>query len=229
MWRARCPILIKHTRTVNIQRLITTQEPPTNTFDGELVAVSNRDVNVPFSKLAESGSREIDQFMIVPQPDDLDETYTLYGNSGSTYVVFQIPPFFTVQPQGQSVFVGSNVTFAAQAIHTTGYQWQKDGTNLVENSHFVGVTNTALTIVSPGLEDAGTYEIVAEHPTSPVTNSEAVLSVFKPIQLSLSQPAAGIVRLTASNADKTPFEAQRLSKVAFYSAPDPGRILTLPP
>jgi hypothetical protein len=108
----------------------------------------------------------------------------------------------------------------AGAWHTTGYQWQKDGSNLVEGLHFAGVTNATLTISNVGLADAGMYAVVAQHPTSPATNS-AVLSVFKPIKLSLLQPAPGSLRLLATNADGSAFEPERLTNVAFYSTSDP--------
>jgi hypothetical protein len=193
--------------------------PSTNNLQGEITAITNRGTNVPFAALETNGIIQLYRFLATPPPDSLAETYTLYGTNGSTDVILEIPPFFPVLPQNQSVFVGSNVTFSAQAIHTTGFQWLKDGTVLIDDGHFSGTTNKTLSIANVSLADAGPYSIVAAHPTSPRTNS-ATLAVFKPIQLSLMQIGPALARLLAGNADQSPFEQERLSNVVFYSNGD---------
>jgi hypothetical protein len=123
--------------------------------------------------------------------------------------------------------VGSNATFTAQAFHSTGYQWQMNGTNLSENGHFSGVTNSDLNITSVSADDAGTYTVIAEHPTDPITSADAVLAVFKPIRLSVPDSAPpGIMRILAGNADQSPFEATRASNVQFYFTTDLSLSLT---
>ncbi|HWY76281.1 MAG TPA: immunoglobulin domain-containing protein, partial [Verrucomicrobiae bacterium] len=191
--------------------------PPSNAFQGTLTEVVNRGTNVSFTAIDTNSVRQIYRFVSTPPPDSLAESYTLYGTNGFTNVTIQIPPFFSVLPQNQSVFVGSNVTFTVKAIHTTGFQWLKDGTNLVDDGHYSGTTNATLSIASVSLADAGEYSIVAAHPALPRTNS-ATLAVFKPIQLSLMQTGPGLLRLLAANADQSPFEPQRVSNVLFYSS-----------
>jgi hypothetical protein len=195
--------------------------PPTNGFQPPLTAIINRGTNVSFAPIQTNGNIQIYSFPVTPLPDSLAETYTLFGSVGSTNVQVDIPPFFSVLPQNQSVFVGSNVTFTAQVTHTTGLQWVKDGTNLFQDGHFSGVTNSVLSIANVNLADAGTYSIVAAHPTNPVTNS-ATLAVFKPILLTVAQTAPGLVQLFAANADQSPFEPKRLSNVVFYTTADLG-------
>lgn len=123
----------------------------------------------------------------------------------------------SLSPQCSGVPFGSNASFAAEAFHTTGYQWQKDGTNLVENGHFVGVTNANLTILGAGLTDTGAYSAVANHPAGPVASVSATLFVFKPIGLALTAASPPMpARLVAFNIDGTSFEPERLGKVDFY-------------
>jgi hypothetical protein len=199
--------------------------PPSNAFQGTLTEVVNRGTNVSFTAIDTNSVRQIYRFVSTPPPDSLAESYTLYGTNGFTNVIIQIPPFFSVLPQNQSVFAGSKVTFTAQAIHTTGFQWLKDGTNLVDNGHYSGTTNATLSIAGVSLADAGEYSIVAAHPALPRTNS-AALAVFKPIQLSLMQTGPGLLRLLAANADQSPFEPQRVSNVLFYSSSDLGQTVS---
>ncbi len=196
--------------------------PPDNSFQGSLAAITNSDTNVPFINITKTGTLEIDAFTIVPHPNALAETYTLYGDSGFTNTTIQIPPFFALQPQPQSVFVGATATFSANVLHTTGLQWQYNGSNLVEDGHYFGVTNSVLTISNVSLADAGTYGLAAAHPVLPGTNSNAVLSVFKPIVLSIASLSPAAVRLTASNADGSPFEAERLLNISLLASSVPN-------
>jgi hypothetical protein len=141
-------------------------------------------------------------------------TYPTY----STDLTIDFDPYFLVQPQGQSVFVGSNVIFTVQAIHTSGYQWQKDGTNLVEDCHFIGVTNATLTISNAQPEDSGDYTVIANHPDNPATSDDAILGVFKPIQLGLTKsPFDGSYQLQVGNQDSSPVDDNELSYFTIYT------------
>lgn len=196
--------------------------PPTNAFGGPIIAITNCGTNVPVTVLAQGVNRVIETYSIAPHSNSLSETYTYYTANGSYDWVYQVPPFYRQSPQSQPVFVGSNATFSARVLHAASLQWQKDGANLSNDGHFFGVTNSTLTISNVTLADAGVYGLAASNPpANPATNA-AVLSVFKPIQLALAKPAPGVFSLIASNADASPFEAQRVDKVSFYSSPDPS-------
>ncbi len=192
-----------------------TTNGPATPFD----SITNRGTNVPFQVIMQvPGTRYIYKFTIAPALDSLAETYSLAGSGWSLDYTLQLVPGFTLQPQSQSAFVGSTLTLSAQAVHTTGYQWQKDGTNLVESAHLVGTTNGTLNIIGTTREDTGAYLLVADHPVDPVPSATAMVAVFKPIVLALAPvttPAVG--RLQASNLDGSPFEPERLAKVDFYS------------
>jgi hypothetical protein len=186
-------------------------------------AVTNSGTNVPFEIIVQTTSILILRFDIAPPADSLGETYTFYGNGVSMDYFFYLTPAFIVQPQGQSVFVGTDATFTAEVIHTTGLQWQKDGTNLVENGHYVGVTNSTLTVLSVSGDDAGAYSLVANSTNGPYSSWDAALYVFKPIRLaacSASPPSAA--RLLAFNCDGSPFEPERVANVDFYSTTNPS-------
>ena len=192
-------------------------------FHPDVQAITNRGTNVPFSWVVQSTNpfeTSIIRFNFSPPLDSTAETFTFYGTNEMTNVTALLAPIFIVQPQGQSVFTGANVIFVAQAVHNSGYQWQKDGTNLVEDGHFYCVTNSTLTISNATFADSGTYSILALHPTLLAVSSDVQLAVFKPIRLSAAQSLPGFARLIAANADQSPFEAERLAKVDFYSSSD---------
>ena len=171
-------------------------------------------------------------------PEVLSEKYTLtfincaiydeslggYVNypSYSTDVNIVIGQYFLVQPQGISTFVGNSVIFTAQAIHTSGYQWQKDGTNLVENGHFTGVTNASLTISNAQPEDMGNFTVIANHPDNqPISSDTALFGVFKPIQLSLTiSPVDDSFQFQVSNQDASPVDENEISHFTIYTTTD---------
>jgi hypothetical protein len=197
--------------------------PETNAYQGPLVAITNRGANVPFQGVGQSSFLRIYQAHPDLPLDSVGETFTLFDGNVSTNIYVELNPLFLTQPQSQSLFVGSNATFTAQAVHSTGYQWQLNGTNLIENGHFSGVSNSTLNITSVTTNDAGTYTVIAEHPAAPRSSLDAVLSVFKPLQLSVAGAAPpGFVRILAGNADQSPFEASRASNVQLYFTTDLG-------
>lgn len=201
--------------------------PDTNAYQGPLLAITNCGTNVPFQILAQTTPRSIYLASPVSPLDSVGETFTFFDGNASTNLYVVLDPVFLTQPQSQSIFMGSNATFTAQAFHSTGYQWQMNGTNLIEDGHCSGVTNSTLKITSLSADDAGTYTVIAEHPTEPAASTNAVLAVFKPIQLGVTDNAPpGFVRIIASNADQSPFEVSRVSNVDFYFAADLGLSFT---
>ena len=191
--------------------------PETNAYQGPPVAMTNRGTNLAFQTLVQNANIGIYEVSFTPSWDSLGETVTLFDGNVSTNLYFELNPAFLTQPQSQSLFVGANASFSARAIHSTGYQWQMNGTNLTEDGHFSGVTNSTLNITGVTLNDGGTYTVIAEHPANPELSSGAVLAMFKLIQLTVANTApSGFVRILAGNADQSPFEASRASNVLFY-------------
>jgi hypothetical protein len=189
---------------------------------GPVIAVTNRGTNCSVTTIVSNDPISVVVFSGFVPADSFAETYTIVYTNATSIVSLTIPPVFVVRPENASGFVGTSASFNGLAIHTTGWRWQKDGTDLVENDHYRGVTNSTLTISNLQPADAGVYSAVASQPGGPDTASVgATLSVFKPLRLSLS-PWLGQegFLLTASNLDGTPIEAERVSKLGLYMAPN---------
>ncbi len=98
---------------------------------------------------------------------------------------------FQMQPEGQTVCVGANVTLSTQlAGGETGvtYQWKKDGADLADGGKIAGAQTATLAVGGVDESDSATYTVVVEGPCTPGLSDPAVLTVFTPTNIS-SQPA----------------------------------------
>jgi len=93
-------------------------------------------------------------------------------------------PMITVQPTNQALAVGSKATFTVTAVGTAplSYQWQVNGTNLVNGSikngpTISGATTASLTIKNAQTNNSGNYTVVVTNIAGTVTSSNAVLTV----------------------------------------------------
>jgi Immunoglobulin I-set domain len=87
-----------------------------------------------------------------------------------------------IGPTNQSVNAGTNfVRFVAAANGPSAptYQWETNGVNLANNSHYAGVTTSILTITNVQLADMTTYSVAVSNPAGTVTPS-ATLTVNAP-------------------------------------------------
>ncbi len=91
--------------------------------------------------------------------------------------------YFTVQPLGQSVVVGSNAQFTVAAAGTPplSYRWQLNGTDVP------GATSTNLFLVGVQTNNAGSYTAIVSNSVAMATSSVAVLTVIAP-PIITSQP-----------------------------------------
>ncbi len=116
-------------------------------------------------------------------------------NSGSGTVTVNPPPTITTDTTNQVACVGSVVTWSAAATGTgLTYQWQRDGTNLVENvDNFTGTTTATLTnsaVAAADSEDAPQgYACVVTIGTCSVTSTLASLTVNALPGVSVNSPA----------------------------------------
>ena len=103
-------------------------------------------------------------------------------------------PVITVQPQSQTNNAGATVTFLVSATSLTpmGYQWQKNGTNLVNGGNISGATTNTLTITSISDSDAANYSVIVSNSYGSVTSSNAVLTVNDSLFIA-SQPQSQTV------------------------------------
>jgi hypothetical protein len=198
---------------------VDTNGVPINPLAPETIASITEDgIEVPF-QLFDLALVQLYVFSVSPPVDSFSGTLTLTWSNYVTNIVLGFAPVFLVEPQSQCLLVGSNVTFTAQAIHISGYQWQKDATNLIDNGHFIGVTNSTLTISNAQPEDAGDYVVMANQPGGSMPSVDAYL--FKPIQMGLTiLPMDGGYQLQVSNQDGSPVGAAQVSHFAIYTTTD---------
>jgi alpha-tubulin suppressor-like RCC1 family protein len=108
-------------------------------------------------------------------------TYTLvvtndFGSVTSSIAVLTVlvPPSITAQPASCTNVVGATASFNVVADGTAPliYQWQSNGTNLVD------ATNATLTLNNITPDQAGTYSVTVTNLAGSVTSSNAILSVY---------------------------------------------------
>ena len=100
-------------------------------------------------------------------------------NSALAALIVVTPPVVTQQPQSLSVisFGSASFTVAATGSGSLTYQWQKNGTNLIDNGNVAGSTTTNLTIASVSPSDAGNYQVVVTSPYASTNSAVAILTV----------------------------------------------------
>jgi hypothetical protein len=126
------------------------------------------------------------------------------------------PPAVTIQPVDQDVLDGATATFS---VAVTGglplfYQWQLNGTNLVDGGDFTGSTNTTLIVsnVSPG--DVGTYTLVITNIAGSTVSSNALLTITDSKPVIVTSPANQTIvagetaTFTVSAIGSKPFQYQ---------------------
>jgi hypothetical protein len=85
---------------------------------------------------------------------------------------------------------GANVVLsvAVSGARPFWYQWQKNGTNLVDGGNLAGSTNRNLTLANVSLADSGTYSVSVSNALGSATSAGAQLTVvYPPVFLSTVQ------------------------------------------
>jgi uncharacterized repeat protein (TIGR03803 family) len=82
-------------------------------------------------------------------------------------------------PKSQTNYASSTVSFSATAFgpEALSYQWQENGTNLVNGDNFSGATNSTLVIDEVSDADAGGYSAIVTGAIAAVVTSNATLVV----------------------------------------------------
>lgn len=108
--------------------------------------------------------------------------------STAATLVINVPLSILLQPQGQTVIAGTNVSFAVSAAGTPplSYQWQKS------EMPIPGATNATLTLTNIQPADAGNYAVLVSNPSGSVTSAVATLTVNLPPLIS-GQPQSQTV------------------------------------
>ena len=101
-------------------------------------------------------------------------SYGITVSSNAILNVITFSPVVTSQPTNKLIFQGSNVTFTVTATGTPqlNYQWQFNGTNLVN------ATNTSLIIANAQYTNQGNYDVIVTNLYGSVISSNAFLTII---------------------------------------------------
>ncbi len=101
-----------------------------------------------------------------------------YGQIYTAYIPTN-PPSITQQPLDLASCPDSSPVLGVTVAGTPpfGYQWQKDGTNLVDGGNVIGSTSNNLVLLDVSQSDSANYDIVVTNIVGCVTSSVATLFV----------------------------------------------------
>jgi hypothetical protein len=106
------------------------------------------------------------------------------SESQLVYILGPIPPRITGQPQSMKLYQGLSAQFEATGIVGPApftYQWQLNGTNLVNSANISGVNSNILTVLNVAANDVGTYQLIVSNLNGTTPSSNATLTVVTPV------------------------------------------------
>jgi hypothetical protein len=116
----------------------------------------------------------------------------LYGTDTSFDAFLTLlDPYIAIQPQNQTLILGSNAVFTVSAVGTPtlGYRWFKEGRALADGGRITGAGTPTLTVASGQGVDMGNYSVVVSNINGQVVSSNATLLGPYPPAI-LTQPAS---------------------------------------
>ncbi len=123
--------------------------------------------------------------------DDADYTVAVTGGSpaatftsGPAHLYVLGAPVVAASPSAANIFVGANLTLAAQvyALSPATYVWRRDGVVVTDGGRFSGTSTASLTITGATTADTGTYTLT-------VTNALGQDAITPAFVLVSGQPA----------------------------------------
>jgi len=110
------------------------------------------------------------------------------GYVGTVYRVVTRPAILS-QPVCMTNVVGGAATFSVESdgVPELNYQWQRDGTNLVDGADLWGATAADLTLTSLTRGDAANYRVVVQNGFGAVTSAVVKLTVELPAEFTAIQ------------------------------------------
>jgi hypothetical protein len=94
-------------------------------------------------------------------------------------VFAQSAPEITTQPTNRVALFGTNTVFFAAGTGTEPlfYQWQKDGTNLINGGRISGAMSSSLTVSNLQMSDVGNYSLILSNAYGGDTSTQASLLI----------------------------------------------------
>jgi uncharacterized repeat protein (TIGR03806 family) len=116
--------------------------------------------------------------------------------SSNALVTVNGPPLITAEPQSQTVILGANLSLSVACSGTAplSYQWQFDGTNIVD------ATASTYSLNNVQLTEAGSYSVFITNALGAATSSTATLNITIPAPTTWLDQAIGDVFLPGSVA-----------------------------
>jgi len=179
-------------------------------LDGQVIgtAPSLGSANVGYHSDLFVGCRALDDDC---QFDGLIDDLRIYNRALSSNEVVQLyasesaaPPVqplrITGQPQSLAVASGNPAAFTVTAwgAPPLSYQWQKNGTNLLDVGNISGSAQSTLTLATTTASDAAGYTVIVTSAYGSATSSAATLTVLAPPS---GPPPGGLVAYYPFNGD----------------------------
>jgi hypothetical protein len=105
-------------------------------------------------------------------------------------------PLITSQPSSLEVLTNATAVFdvGVQSVYALGYQWQENGTNVIDGGTITGSSTASLTISSLAVSNSGNYSVIVSNAYGVATSLVANLSVsLVPVPPSITNGVANIV------------------------------------
>jgi uncharacterized repeat protein (TIGR03803 family) len=109
----------------------------------------------------------------------VSNAYGAVTSAGAMLEVTSSPPYLISGPAAQTVLAGWTVAFSVRAAgDALSFQWQENGTNLVDGGKVSGSTTPTLTLVSVAAGSTGTYSVLISNTLDVVSSPGALLTVL---------------------------------------------------
>jgi uncharacterized repeat protein (TIGR03803 family) len=145
----------------------------------------------------------------------VSNVYGALPSAPASLEVMVSPPSVISKPEAQTVLAGSTVTFSVEASGDGPlyFQWQKNGTNLVNGGNLSGSATPTLTLTAVSATNAGMYSVLVSNALDVVSSPGAMLTVL-PVNppgtsfsllrtfgggTNLGNPYAGVIQGTDGN------------------------------
>lgn len=105
------------------------------------------------------------------------------------------PPVITAQPANQALLVGMTANFSVSNAPNAlmFYQWQENGTNLIDGGNISGSATSALTISDVTSNSIGAYSVVLSNAAGVLASSNAALTIVPSPPVIVQQPTNQVV------------------------------------
>jgi len=109
----------------------------------------------------------------------VSNVYGAVTSAGARLEVIFSPPYLISGPEAQTVLVGATVTFSVEtAGDALTFQWQENGTNLIDGGNISGSATPTLTLAAVTVTNVGTYSVILSNALDVVSSSSAALTVL---------------------------------------------------